>query len=374
MRKVVKRELTLPGDRRILAISDIHGHDSYLQALLDKVGFSPEDILFIIGDILEKGPESLRALRRVMALCAGGSVYPSLGNVDALSLYMLDTEGISAETLREFVTFAAQYWGGSLFMEMCGELRIEPKLEDDAALLSAREEIRRQFRPELDFLHGLPTLIETQRFIFVHGGLPTGDVDALVGGDEYPLLKNDAFADQGLCFDKYVVVGHWPVVLYSEKIPQLNPVINKKQRIVSIDGGCGVKREGQLNALIIPNLESDAFSFAAYDALKSGFAKTPQAASENSILIKWTDREIELLERGSASSLVRHRSSGVEVRMPNSFIEETAEGAYCSDFTNYRLEVRPGDRLAVIEETAEGYYAKKDGVIGWYGGELAFRA
>ncbi|HIW73360.1 MAG TPA: hypothetical protein H9684_03475 [Firmicutes bacterium] len=54
------------------------------------------------------------------------------------------------------------------------------------------------------------------------------------------------------CFDRSVVVGYWPVVLYGDKIRQANPVINCEKKIVSIVGDCGLNRDGQPNLLIIP--------------------------------------------------------------------------------------------------------------------------
>ena len=53
MRAVV-RPLSLPADRRVLVISDIHGNLPFLKGLLKKVQFSTDDILLVLGDILEK--------------------------------------------------------------------------------------------------------------------------------------------------------------------------------------------------------------------------------------------------------------------------------------------------------------------------------
>lgn len=56
-----------PG-RRVIAISDIHGNLLYLQGLLKKLRFSPDDVLILVGDLLEKGTHSLGVLRYVMEL------------------------------------------------------------------------------------------------------------------------------------------------------------------------------------------------------------------------------------------------------------------------------------------------------------------
>lgn len=64
----------------------------------------------------------------------------------------------------------------------------------------------------------------------------------------FQLLKNDNFINQGKHFDKYVVVGHWPVCLYRSDIESSAPYISEEQKIIAIDGGCGIKRDDQLNA------------------------------------------------------------------------------------------------------------------------------
>lgn len=67
--KTTVNKINVPSDRRIIVTSDVHGHYKHLKSLLEKVNFSEEDILFIIGDIIEKGPESLKTLRYVMDIC-----------------------------------------------------------------------------------------------------------------------------------------------------------------------------------------------------------------------------------------------------------------------------------------------------------------
>ena len=61
MRAVV-RPLSLPAGRRVLVISDIHGNLPFLKGLLKKVQFSTDDILLVLGDILEKSTGGLDTL------------------------------------------------------------------------------------------------------------------------------------------------------------------------------------------------------------------------------------------------------------------------------------------------------------------------
>lgn len=62
-------------------IGDVQGCDEALGRLLDTVGFSPSrDRLIVLGDLVNRGPASLAAMRRLMAL--GHSAQTLLGNHD----------------------------------------------------------------------------------------------------------------------------------------------------------------------------------------------------------------------------------------------------------------------------------------------------
>ena len=66
-------------------IGDLQGCDEPLGQLLDKVGFSTRrDRLFVLGDLVNRGPDSLAVLRRLTAL--GHSAQCLLGNHDLHAL------------------------------------------------------------------------------------------------------------------------------------------------------------------------------------------------------------------------------------------------------------------------------------------------
>ena len=65
----------------LYAIGDIQGCDTELGALLEAIGFSADrDRLLFVGDIVNRGPESLQALRRIRAM--GDAATVVLGNHD----------------------------------------------------------------------------------------------------------------------------------------------------------------------------------------------------------------------------------------------------------------------------------------------------
>jgi bis(5'-nucleosyl)-tetraphosphatase (symmetrical) len=65
----------------IYLVGDVQGCDAALGRLLDQVAFSPSrDRLWLLGDLVNRGPDSLAVLRRVQALA--GSAFALLGNHD----------------------------------------------------------------------------------------------------------------------------------------------------------------------------------------------------------------------------------------------------------------------------------------------------
>lgn len=245
------RTLSLPAGRRLIAVSDIHGHLTLLRALLEKVHYIPGgDLLFLVGDLVEKGPENLAVLRYVQDLCAHGFVYPTMGNVDAFTLSMLDDDSEGNEArFYEYCELRRRFSGSSLFTEALAELGLPLDGPGDAP--AAKRALRTHLAVEAAFLRGLPALIETEKYIFVHGGLPTPDVSRITAADLPGLLKFDAFLENAPRFDKTVFVGHWPVVLYDGAVCCANPIFDRERHIVSLDGGCGVKHGAQLNAVLV---------------------------------------------------------------------------------------------------------------------------
>ncbi len=58
-------------------ISDIHGHYSRYQAMLKQIRFGNEDMLYVLGDMIDRGPDGVKVL---LDLMARPNVTPILGN------------------------------------------------------------------------------------------------------------------------------------------------------------------------------------------------------------------------------------------------------------------------------------------------------
>ena len=361
------QRVSFPDGRRILMISDIHAHADGLRAILDQAGFSRNDILVIVGDLIEKGPQSLKTLRLTMDLCREYTVYPVMGNVDLWRLEYI--EATDPEKWKEWVSSSIRcknWWGGSLLHEMCAELGVE--LTPDMDIVPLIPVIRERFKPEVDFIARMPTILETQRMIFVHGGIPHECLDELRGTDAYPILKFDDFYNAGLSFQKYMVVGHTPAVLYSKTYPDYRPVIDRQRRIISLDGACGVKYEGQLNLLAIPDWTSDDFTLYTWDHLPLITALDAQKSSDpaKARYIRWNDHAITLLHKGEELSQVLYHGQPMDV--PTQFIFNHNGVLSCTDTTDYVVESRPGDQMYLALRLSDRCWVKKNSVSGWYFG------
>lgn len=362
--KAVVRPIEIPEGRRVLAVSDVHGNLPWLKGLLEKAAFTEEDVLVLVGDLVEKGRDSLATLRYVMELSQTHTVHALCGNCDNLAVDFVDG---NMELGRDFFRFYLNVWREkALILQMAREAGVPVSAPEDLAGL--REVLREGFAPELDFLRSLPTILTAPGFVFVHGGVPS--YERMEELDAWGCMKNDDFMSQGYSFPEYCVVGHWPVTLYRKDVPCCLPIIDRERKIISIDGGCVPKSDGQLNALVIPGPNSEDFSCVAYDDCPVRRAADPQEASRHPFTIRWTDHNVEVLEQGAEFSLCCHLSTGRELWVLTKYLANHDGQDWCQDSTDYRLAVRPGDLLSVVEETSRGALVKKDGVTGWYGGRL----
>ena len=48
--------------QNVYALSDIHGQGRAFFEMLEKIRFSPEDKLYIIGDVVDRGPDGIQLL------------------------------------------------------------------------------------------------------------------------------------------------------------------------------------------------------------------------------------------------------------------------------------------------------------------------
>ena len=217
-RTATVKRLTFREGRRVLAISDIHGNLPFLKGVLAAAHYGPDDILVLVGDLVEKGPDSLTTLRFIMELAERNTVYCLRGNCDNLVSEFVAAQGEEERFYRHYV----DVWRDRcLLVQMGHAAGFETRGPEELPAL--REVVRARFGPELAFLEAMPEILLTPDYLFVHGGV--ADEAHLEGLDAWKCMKNDDFLSQGHSFRRWCIVGHWPVTLYHPHVPSAAPLL-----------------------------------------------------------------------------------------------------------------------------------------------------
>lgn len=354
--------LRLAQGQRLIAISDVHGHIQLLHALLDQVRYCEDDALVFLGDFIERGAHSLPVLEFVARLFAARpqNVRLLLGNWELYILSAIE-KGDCALLYKNRQRLLARA-GNTLYGEMCARLGLDA--DSEAAMRAAHPKVLEKFGALIRFFLERPIVLDAGEMVFVHGGLPHGDLAALDPDHPYRCMKFDDFLWQDSVFARPVVFGHMPVVNGRRHVPCALPYFDARRNVIGIDGGCGVKHEGQLNALL---WRDGVFSCDCVSGdLPVVRAKSAQAESKNSLNVHYFE-PLRVLSQEGALARVRHEATG---RVLWAFAGDIwqEEGIDHTETTDYALGVEAGDRLYVVRQTPRGLLAQKNGVTGWYYG------
>ena len=150
----------LDENRRILVISDIFGNFDALQRLLQKASYTHEDYLILLGNLVERGPQSLQTLRYVMELSRSRRVFCVTGDLDPVC-----REIFRPDRNRELLQYVLR--NPSLVRDMCTELGIA--LNPDMNMHPIKLALRDYYAEELAFMSDLPHVIETPQCILKQG-------------------------------------------------------------------------------------------------------------------------------------------------------------------------------------------------------------
>lgn len=190
----------------VYVMSDIHGQYEKYKRMLEKIGFSAKDELYVLGDAVDRGPDPIKLL---WDMSMRPNVYPVMGNHEYMAealLGRLNVE-ITAKNCEDQVTVAIlkalAAWtadGGDTTLEQFRKLSVE----DRGYLLEYLEE----FSPyeELE--------VNGKRFVLVHGGLPNFDPKkSLEDYELYELVTDRPDYSKRYYPDRYLVTGHTPTEL-----------------------------------------------------------------------------------------------------------------------------------------------------------------
>ena len=223
-------------------MSDIHGDYEKYAAMLEKIAFSDDDTLYILGDVVDRGENPMRILSD-MSMRA--NVIPLMGNHEHMAEHVLRAVNveITAETIETSwnaeVILAVREWyenGGYFTSRDFSRL----SLEDRESILDYLEEF--SFYEELT--------VGDKSFVLIHGGLPDFSPEKEL--EDYPLIGTlYARTDYGKRYypDKYLITGHTPTFLID---PAYDGKIYIANGHIAID--CGVCHGKNLGCIRLDDL------------------------------------------------------------------------------------------------------------------------
>ena len=177
MAVVLDREtLSLPRsaapDVEIFAIGDIHGRPDLLQALIGAAAHEPRQAerreLVFLGDLVDRGPDSLGAIQLAMAARAqigADATIGLMGNHETMMRMTFDPATPRAAALEALTTWMMN-GGERVVAEFCVEALAEP--DPDRCLAMLREALPAYVAI---WLYGLKSHARSGGLLFVHAGV-----------------------------------------------------------------------------------------------------------------------------------------------------------------------------------------------------------
>ena len=229
-------------------ISDIHGQYDMFMELLEKIKLKETDTLYVLGDVLDRGPHPIQTLRKLMempnAVCMVGN--HELMALECLKFLMKEITNMSIDELDEemldnLVTW--QYNGSKTTIDEFGKLDLQEKQD------------------VIDFIGDLllyeELTVNGKDYLLVHAGLgnfsPEKDIEDYSLHD---LIWVRADYDVQYFDDTYVISGHTPTQTIED-----NPrpgYIYRKNNHIAID--CGAHYPGGRLAAICLDTGEEFYS------------------------------------------------------------------------------------------------------------------
>ncbi len=344
---------------RIVVISDIHAHLDRFKRLLDKVCLREEDYLVILGDFLDRGPESYETYKYIRALEKRPRTVVLKGNHESF----MQRPFMENDHVAEIIDFLKTDPYRTLLHELAEYSTYDLYSCKDTEFF--RQMVLTQYDEIMDYLKHLPILLYIDDFLFVHGGY---DEQFKLATDETKFLKYDFFDQKSGRQEQQVVVGHFPAcILRDDRLSNL-PYFNDDKNIITIDGGTGVKQTGELNAFLIEKREGNL----TYDCVQENdfeeivIKQSHCFEEEDPVYVRWPHWDFEVLEIGKEMTLCHHIHTGKNFTVFNGLLEEHEEMYRLkSDFANTFLNLEAGTVVKKCKVFDDCVLVKHKDQFGW---------
>lgn len=213
-------------EKRKIVIGDIHGCIRTFEALLLKCDIKKDDKIYLLGDYIDRGPDSKSVLDRILDMDENGyHIYPIRGNHEEMLL----------ESLGSIESFMTWCYNGA---------------ED--TMKSFDIQYPSQLNPKYkQFLRSLEYYYELDDFLLVHGGL-NFEIENPLEDKHLMVWQRNEYVDRSKIGGRRLIVGHTP-----KPVDEVVSSIDKD--LIMLDGGCVYKGRypghGYLCALVLDKME-----------------------------------------------------------------------------------------------------------------------
>lgn len=219
-------------------ISDIHGCTKTFKKLLEKIDLQKEDELFILGDMVDRGPDTKGTIEHILFLKREGyEIKCLMGNHERMML-----DAYEQGRIEEHLWLQR---GGTPTLKSYGIEHVE-----DVPL------------EHIEFISKLPTHFVLDDYVLVHAGL-----DFISNKD--PFINQDAMLwirrwhhefDRDRVGGRKIIHGHTPskkkdIIAFHKEIETIG--------ILDIDGGCSFPHDIEYGYLCAYNLSKNELIFQA---------------------------------------------------------------------------------------------------------------
>ncbi|WP_205501310.1 metallophosphoesterase [Rufibacter psychrotolerans] len=208
------------------AISDIHGCLVTFKTMVEEVlQLQPQDHLYLLGDYINKGPDSKGVLDYIFSLQQQGYRLTCLrGNHDQLLLYAVDKGEHTVWLTPEDKQKTLENFGVTRFSDI-------PSIY-------------------ISFIRSLPLLVLLDDYVLVHAGLDFTLPNPLLTSNHLLLNTKHMQPTWAKLGSRKLLHGHLPVPRST-----IERAVNKKKPALNLDAGCVYYKNDQFGQLCAFNLD-----------------------------------------------------------------------------------------------------------------------
>jgi serine/threonine protein phosphatase 1 len=232
---------------KVYVMSDLHGNFIIFKRMLEKIQFSKEDTLYILGDCCDRGPESLDIYYYITK---EDNIHLVKGNHET----MMRDAFIANDNTSKQTRLWNQNGGLKTFHSYHEHLHKEAFKPYDYQVLKAAF-----YQMMIRYVNRCPNFVEVhineQDYVLIHAGINPEKGLYEQSEEECVWMREYFYMSKGLD-NKIIIFGHTPTCHihqdYSCFDIWIDPIYQDK---IGIDGGVGGYEQGQLNCLCLNTKE-----------------------------------------------------------------------------------------------------------------------